>query len=158
MQPFSFHLDGHQVAFVNSLNNLLLEAEEEIVRRVIHCASGGSNWPIGACNEVLLVAKLEYRNSVEAIVHDWEQYFGYAAVVEHHFGCLNRNGAGQDVYRDDLPELQQPYSYLLFDFLRHTEPGVADRLFEVAELVVSIEMKYCADIPVKNKAGEKEEE
>jgi hypothetical protein len=142
-----------RITFLNNLNNMLKELEQEIVDRAIACLEIGEQKqkdkdPFTV--DYMVDAEVSYfvRKS-DYHAHVFRDSFDYkTTVVDKDYGMLLDNGNGTDWHREGfMPELDEPYCYLLHDLMDHSR--MSDKIFDIDMIWADITVKDQKGIKIK---------
>jgi len=128
------------IAFLNQMNRLLTEKEKEIIIQAISFLELGEQMrKAGNTFTVDFMVQTEihyYTNGSDYPSHIFSDYFDYRkTVIEKDYGLL-LNEEIKDWRECYMPELSEPYCYLLHDLIDHSRLG--NKLFEINRIWIDI--------------------
>ena len=150
-----------KIKFLSNLNRELKLIEQQIVDRAIAClhiaeAKLQGDDPFTTDYEIKATVKYFLHNQNEDVedeaVHTYRNNFNYKeTILDKDYFMLLDNGNGRDSFREgrNMPELDEPYCYLLHDLIDHSNNGknlsdfkrIGDKIYDIDCIWVDVEYK-----------------
>ena len=131
-----------RITFLSNLNRMLKKLEQEIVDRAIACletVEQKQRSKDAFTVDYMVDAEVSYfvKKSDYAAHIFWDSFDYENTILNKDYGMLLYNGDDPNWHRESfMPELDEPYCYLLHDLMDHSRMG--DKIFDIERIWVDI--------------------
>ena len=135
-----------RIAFLSNLNRMLKQLEKQIVETAIIFLEQTNNSklepPINSDQCSVEVEILYYLRNCDDWCYAFGDSFNYKnTIIEKNYGSFLYDDGTPDPYcKDNMPELDDPYGYLLNDLMDYTRLG--NKIFSIEKICVDINLEY----------------